>query len=256
MKPLKIGLFQFDQEWENKDLNKKKIIDAIAQISGFKCDLIIFPEMTLTGFSMCAKKLAEELYGDAFEYFSNMAKVLDTHIFYGAIMKEKGKYYNSLIHLDKKGKFKICYNKLHPFSFSREHTVYTKGTKPVIAEIGKIKIGLSICYDLRFPELFRKYAKEKIDMLVNIANWPTLRIEHWKTLIKARAIENQCFFAGVNRIGSDPKNNYSGYSSIISPFGETLFETIESGLKLIEIDLNETAEIRKKYPFLKDIRLI
>jgi len=127
----------------------------------------------------------------------------------------------------------------------------------VITEIEDWKIGLSICYDLRFPELFRIYAKERVDMIVNIANWPIPRIEHWRTLLKARAIENQCFVVGVNRIGNDPNANYNGYSSVFNPMGNEIItlpdkeDVISTTLKKEDVE-----EVRSKLPFLKDIRLI
>jgi len=120
-----------------------------------------------------------------------------------------------------------------------------------------LRIGLSICYDLRFPELFRKYAKERVDIIVDIANWPVERIEHWYTLLKARAIENQCYIVGVNRVGSDKLIAYSGWSSVFGPVGDEILclrEGEEVGI--VEVHREEVIRTRNKYPFLNDIALI
>ena len=138
-------------------------------------------------------------------------------------MKKKiDKYFNSLIHINNKGELVSKYQKVHPFSFGNEDKNYSKGEKDWNTQIEDFKIGLSICYDLRFPELYRLYAKERVDALVSIANWPDTRIEHWRTLLKARAIENQCYMIGVNRVGKDPKLNYVGYSGVYDPMGKEL----------------------------------
>lgn len=146
---------------------------------------------------------------------------------------------------------------IHPFSYSKEHIFYGKGKSPTITKVKSIKIGLSICYDLRFPELYRFYAKEKVDMIVDIANWPDTRIEHWRTLLKARAIENQSYVVGVNRVGDDPKLHYNGFSSVFDPMGKEIV-AVENEEKVItvEIDKSVVDEVRKKLPFLNDMRLI
>lgn len=127
----------------------------------------------------------------------------------------------------------------------------------VMSDIDGIKTGFSICYDLRFPELYRFYGKEKGEILINIANWPITRIEHWRTLLKARAIENQAFVVGVNRTGKDPQLQYNGCSSIFNPMGEELCCIVDDvEIRTIEIDLGMVQEVRKKFPFLEDIKLI
>ena len=128
---------------------------------------------------------------------------------------------------------------------------------PIITNIAGIQIGLSVCYDLRFPELFRFYAKERADLIINIANWPDTRIDHWRTLLKARAIENQFYVAGVNRVGDDQKLHYNGFSSVFDPMGKELV-SVKNQEKIItaEIDKDYVKEIRKKLPFLQDMRLI
>jgi predicted amidohydrolase len=253
---MKIGLIQYDQAWESKGKNQGKI-ETLLEKSTRDFSLLIFPEMTLTGFTMKSHEFAEELNGPSRDFFCNLSVKYNTEIFAGIIEKDNDDIFNSFIHINKSGELVCKYRKIHPFSFSGEDKNYKKGNKTVTTTIDNWKIGLSICYDLRFPELFRQYAKQRVDLIVTIANWPTSRISHWRALLKARAIENQCFVAGVNRVGTDLSNDYNGFSSIINPLGEELL-VIENqeGLFLYDVPLKETAEIREKLPFLNDITLI
>ena len=130
----------------------------------------------------------------------NHSAKLKTDIFCGVIEKEKAKYYNTLIHFDSMGLLKAKYRKIHPFGFAREDEFYSAGDELVITEINHIRFGLSVCYDLRFPELYRLYTKKGIDVIINIANWPVKRIEHYTSLLKARAIENQCFSNDIGKL--------------------------------------------------------
>jgi predicted amidohydrolase len=149
------------------------------------------------------------------------------------------------------------YRKIHPFSFADEQKYYSAGNETVITKYENHAIGLTICYDLRFPELYRLYAKERVSIMIDIANWPVKRIEHWKHLLKSRAIENQCFVIGVNRVGTDPFNEYNGYSGIFDPMGEEII-LVEGRESLIttEINLDAVENTRKSLPFLNDITLI
>jgi len=251
-----INLVQYNPEWEDKEKNKEKIVSLVDK----KVDegsLVIFPEMTLTGFTMKASKFAEKLNGESFQFFSNLAKDNKVTILAGIIENENGNYFNSVIHLDLSGKLISKYRKIHPFSFSTEDKHYKKGKRTVITEIDDWKVGLSICYDLRFPELYRLYGKRRVELIVNIANWPNARIEHWRTLLKARAIENQCFIAGVNRVGNDPKLHYPGLSSLFDPMGnEVISSADQEQVITTEIDRTKVDEVRKTFPFLNDISLI
>ena len=253
---MKIGLIQHNPTWENKGANKKKITSLLDESSG-DVDLLIFPEMTLTGFSMRSESFAEEIDGESFKYFASLAEKFNCNIIAGIIQKKSGNYFNTSIHIEKNGKLKNHYHKIHPFAFSDEDKHFSAGDKPVITGIDNWKTGLSICYDLRFPELYRFYAKEKVDLIVVIANWPDTRIEHWRTLLKARAIENQCYVAGVNRVGKDPELNYTGFSSIYDPMGKEIV-AVESEEKFIfaKIDISEVEKVRSRLPFLEDMKLI
>lgn len=252
---MKIALVQYSPAWEDKDANKQKILSMIEKVEGV--ELFVFPEMTLTGFTMKSKEMSDTIQGDSFRYFSSIAKEKAAHILAGIIERRNERIYNTLIHITPAGKLPKLYRKIHPFAFSGENQHYYAGTKPAYTKIKNWRIGLTICYDLRFPELYRKYGKKKVHLIVNIANWPDTRIEHWRTLLKARAIENQCYVAGVNRVGKDPKLNYVGFSSVFDPMGKEIV-AVESDEKVIVVDLNKNYvnEVREKFPFLDDIKLI
>lgn len=252
---MKIALVQYSPVWENKSVSMEKLKSLLAQTDAI--DLLIFPEMTLTGFTMKSNDFAEELEGESYIFFSSLAKEKKCAILFGMIEKGKKKNFNTLVHLNNQGKIISTYRKIHPFSYSTEDVFYGKGKNTVVTKVKGIKIGLSICYDLRFPELYRFYAKDKVHLIVDIANWPDTRVEHWRTLLKARAIENQCYVAGVNRVGNDPKLHYNGFSSVFDPMGKEIF-AVENEEKVIvaEIDKTYVNEVRKKLPFLDDMRLI
>ncbi len=252
---MKIGLFQYDPVWEDKQKNRGKIMSMLE--TDFRgADILVFPEMTLTGFSMKAEKFAESLHGESFTFFSEISRKYKSDVLAGIVEKNEDGYFNSLVHIED-GSLKACYRKIHPFTYSTEDKHYKKGEKTVLTKIKNFKTGLSICYDLRFPELYRFYGKSRAELIIVIANWPDTRIEHWRTLLKARAIENQCYVAGVNRVGSDPKLNYTGFSSLYDPMGkEILSEPGSEKILIAEISENCVEEVRTELPFLDDIRLI
>lgn len=252
---MKTALLQYSPVWEDKKANVSKIDLLIKNLP--KVDLLIFPEMTLTGFTMKSSLFAEELKGDTFNFYSSLAKEKNVNIFGGLIEKSNNNFYNSLLHVSPNGQLVTVYRKIHPFSFSGEDKNYSGGNERIITIINNIKFGLSICYDLRFPELYRFYGKEKVDVIVDIANWPVTRIEHWRTLLKARAIENQCFVFGVNRTGNDPNLKYNGYSSIYDPMGNEIISVAdEEKIIFSEIDISLVKKTRTSLPFLNDIKLI
>ena len=251
-----IGLVQYSPVWEDKEANKEKISDLLDAIKT-EIDLLIFPEMTLTGFTMQSEKFAEAIEGESFNYFSSLAKKLNCSVIAGIIVNQSGKYFNTLIHIEDNGKLKNQYHKIHPFSFSNEDKHYSAGDKPIVTKVNGWKTGLSICYDLRFPEHYRQYGRNRVPLIINIANWPDTRIDHWSTLLKARAIENQCYVVGVNRVGDTQGLHFNGFSSIYDPMGKTIV-SVENEERIIiaEIDENIVNETRKNLPFLDDIKSI
>ncbi|MCX8057272.1 MAG: carbon-nitrogen family hydrolase [Ignavibacteria bacterium] len=255
---MKLALVQYNPEWENKLVNQKKITGLINSLFE-PADMFIFPEMTLTGFSMNGQlaEIFDKSKSETLDYFSNLSEQFSTNIIAGFIEKDEDKFYNTLFVIDRKGDVIGKYRKIHLFSFAGEEKTYQAGSKVEIVEIEGIKIGLSICYDLRFPELFRIYGKNRVELIVNIANWPEKRVEHFVHLLRARAIENQCFVVGVNRVGWGKKDFYDGRSSIFDPMGQELVSVVnEEKIILAEINLNLVEETRRKFPFLNDIKLI
>lgn len=252
---MKIGLVQYSPVWENKDASKEKIEGLLRDVDG--SSILIFPELTLTGFTMNSGEFAETIPGKSTEFFSKIAVRKKSNVLAGIIEGDTGKYYNTLVHINPAGAVVSKYRKIHPFTYSTEDRHYTAGGNPVVTQVDEWNVGLTICYDLRFPELYRLYGKKRTELIVDIANWPVTRIEHWRTLLKARAIENQCYVAGVNRVGSDPKLEYNGFSSLFDPMGNELItsEGIEEVLSA-EIEIDTVRSVREKFPFLQDIRLI
>ncbi len=253
---LTIGMVQYSIAWEDKEANKNTVTRLLAEKSG-KWDILVFPELSLTAYSMRAEKLAEELHGPTFEFFAGLAAQYHSDIAYGVVLQEDGKFYNALVYLTNTGECAAVYKKVHPFSYAKENLAYAGGDSPVAFERSGITIGLSICYDIRFPELFRHYGKKRAELIINAANWPVDRKHHWQTLTTARAIENQTYMVAVNRSGADPKMEYCGASRIISPLGDVLVEGAnDENVYSVVIDLEVLKEVRGRYPFLNDMKLM
>lgn len=254
---MKLALVQYDPVWEDKEKNKRKLGQLLSDYKE-RVDLLVFPEMTLTGFTMKAAEMAELVKGDSFTFFANIAKQKNCTVLTGIIERAGAYIYNSLLHINWQGDLVDTYRKIHPFTNSGEHKNYQAGEKPVTADITGWKTGLSICYDLRFPELYRFYGKQKAGLIINVANWPVPRIEHWRALLKARAIENQCYVAGVNRIGTDPQGHkYNGFSSVFDPMGNEVISCENAEMVIsAELDHVQIEKVRSQLPFLNDIKLI
>ena len=251
---MKIALVSLDQIWENKEANLIKCKKFMERVRGV--DLIIFPEMTLTGFTNNTK-LAEDFEDSwTIKEFIKLARENNIAIIFGIILKGKNKVRNSSIVVDKKGKILGVYTKIHPFSFANEDKYFEAGEKIVKINLGNIKIGLSICYDLRFCNLYS--LMDDCEIIVNIANWPAKRIEHWDTLLKARAIENQIYMIGVNRIGVDGNNlEYIESSKIFNANGDELkYKKIDEEIKIYEIDLDWNKKFKKTFNSVKDKRIL
>lgn len=254
---LTILLLQYNPVWEQKEINRQKILSELESVKTH-FDVVILPEMTLTGFTMAAQAMAETDDGPTVAFYSSLAVKYNAHIIGGMIKSEGGQYYNTLLHFDRHGILISEYKKVHLFGMADETKHYHAGSTPVITNIDGWQAGLSICYDLRFPELYRTYAKSGVHLMINIANWPVTRITHWDSLIPARAIENLTFFAACNRTGSDPLVSYSGSSKVISPMGITAAQAPEESesVRIYTINKEEAISVRNKLPFLNDITLI
>ena len=243
---MRVGLFQYDISWENKAENKSKIL-SILKASGTKnIDWIIFPEMTLSGFSM---DLTNTTIDDAdVDFFKNISKDHSCNVSFGGVVDSN----NRNITINKHGYVISQYSKIHLFGYGDENSYYKMGETGSAFDIDGTKIMPLVCYDLRFSYLFWDNAT-KTDLFYVIASWPASRRAHWITLLKARAIENQCFVIGVNRIGTDPKLTYTGDSMVIDPMGNKILNCHdEEGLHIAEINVEEVLRTRTSFPFLKD----
>jgi predicted amidohydrolase len=253
---MKIAVCQFAPSWENIEESIDRI-DTLAGTIQRETDLIIFPEMTLTGFTMKSEEFAEEPDGICTKYFIGLSRKLRINIMAGIIENDGGKIYNSAVHFDRSGIITARYRKIHPFSMAGEEKYFDAGSETVGTKIDGIKTGLSVCYDLRFPELYRLYSKDGARLLINIANWPVTRIFHWEQLLKARAIENLSCVIGVNRVGSDPFNEYNGTSLVFDAMGNEIMKCgNDEGIFYAELDFTEVDNTRARLNFLDDIKLL
>lgn len=250
---MKIALVSLNQVWEDKKANLSLCQNNIEVASQQKVDLIVFPEMTLSGFTMNHTLIAEhEHTSETLKHFSMLAAQYHIAIVFGIAIKHGDKAYNKSIFINKSGEVLAEYSKIHPFTFAGEDDYFDAGEQLKIVKFDDFKIGLTICYDLRFPELYSALAKES-DLVINIANWPSKRVEHWNVLLKARAIENQIFIAGVNRIGAD-KNGlaYSSSSNMINANGEMLEYVNIHDMQIYEIDKMWTKHFKETFNTTKD----
>ena len=246
---MKITLLQTDIKWcspaENIARAEKLILDAE------KSDIYILPEMFSTGFCMEPEKIAESVGGDAFTFMMLMAKRMDAAIVGSVAVEDNGSYYNRMYFCKPDGTFET-YDKHHLFTFSGEHKVYSPGSERVVVEFRGVRILLLVCYDLRFPVFARN--RNDYDMIICVANWPRVRRYPWCTLAKARAIENLCYVAAVNRGGVDEWGDYSGDTMLIDPYGQPIAECKEGVEDVVtaSIDLDVINNFRNKFPALND----
>ncbi|MBV6493616.1 MAG: Omega-amidase YafV [Turneriella sp.] len=253
---MRIALISLDQAWEDKESNLELCKKFIKQASDQCVELVVFPEMTLTGFSNNIDATAEDFEtSQTIQEFQSLAKNHDIAINFGIVARDGEKALNKSIFIDNFGNVLADYSKIHPFSFAGEDRFFNAGDKLTVVEFKDFKIGLTICYDLRFPELYSALAP-KCDLIVNIANWPQKRVEHWNTLLKARAIENQIFIAGVNRVGIDGNGlEYSESSMVFNANGDNLsFEKFED-MKIFKIDKDSRIEFKNKFNTTNDRRI-
>lgn len=248
---LKIAVFQFDLKWENIQANLEKI-DCILEQLPADVDIVFLPEMFSTGFTMNAAKVAETMDGETMNWLKDISSKYDIAICGSLVIQEDRKFYNRLIFVEPSGKISH-YDKRHLFTMSGENTVYTPGNSRLIVKYRGWRICPLICYDLRFPVWSRNL--KNYDLLAYVANWPEQRSLVWNTLLKARAIENQSYVVGVNRVGADGnKITYSGQSQIIDAKGTELVVGKEYSEEVVfaELSHSKLEQFRRKFPVLDD----
>jgi len=248
---MKLALIQSDIIWENKFRNLERMGEMISSIRD-GTDLVILPEMFNTGFSMNPADLAESPQSVTFDWMHDMAAKFNFGLCGSYIVSENSNFFNRWIFVSSDGGIWI-YDKRHLFSIGGEEALFTRGEKRVVFKFRGIRICPNVCYDLRFPVWSRN--RNDYDLLINSANWPESRREVWITLLKARALENQCFVAGVNRIGIDGAGiKYCGDSIILGPKGEIIAEGKQNEESIVSgvISIDELSDFRKKFPVLND----
>ena len=253
MNQLKITLIQSDLHWENKEKNLEMFSEKIASISEFT-DLIILPEMITTGFSMRPELFAETMSGSTIFWMTQKAKEKNCVITGSFICEENGNYFNRLVWMNADGSYS-SYDKRHLFRMGDENKHYGHGQKKLIVDLKGWKICPMICYDLRFPVWTRNTKEHVYDVLIYVANWPERRAHPWKSLLIARAIENQCFVAGINRVGNDGNEIYHSGDSVVLDFKGEPLSKIESGIEVIHtltLNYKELVEFRKLFPVMLD----
>ena len=235
--------------WANPAKNIERAERAIRGNIG--ADLYVLPEMFSTGFCTEPEGIAESCDSDTLRWMKLMATEADAAIAGSVAVEEQGRYYNRFYFVKPDGSV-TYYDKRHLFTYGGEHLRFTAGEERVIVEWRGVRILLEVCYDLRFPIWARN--RGDYDMILYVASWPTPRVKAWSALLVARAIENQCYVAGVNRVGTDPTCDYCGGSVIINPYGHTLAACADNTECEVsaEIDIEALEAFREKFPVLKD----
>lgn len=258
-----VTLLQYDIQWLQPLANMQAAEAAI--MAAPKSDLYILPEMWSTGFVTEPRESIGKVGMDSLLWMQNMADKMDAAIAGSLPFEEDGRYYNRLYFITpqknntppQEGKG-LCYSKRHLFTYGGEDRHYTPGQERVIVEWRGIRYLLQICYDLRFPVFSRNSYDAlhgaKYDCILYVASWPTSRRQVWDVLLRARAIENQCYVCGVNRIGSDPQCQYNGGTQIIDPYGKTVEACMDNQASTISatLDMERLQAFRQKFPVLRD----
>ncbi len=253
---LKISLAQTNIIWEDKKANETKASEMIEKAASEGSDLIVFPEMSLTGFSMNIDVISEyENDSETTRFFSEQAKKHHIYITFGAAIRcPDGAIRNQAITVDRNGEIVSRYSKIHPYSHGVEGKYFTGGDSPSWFDIDGVTASPLICYDVRFPEIFQIVSKKSRLIVIPVC-WPLQRVHHLDILLRARAIENQSFIAAANRTGHEMKYDYTGHSQIVGPRGDVLTEIREDeALITAEIDLSEADDFRREYQLKRDRR--
>jgi predicted amidohydrolase len=255
---MKMALISFDPIWDDFDKSIVKCIDTVNRLEKLGAEICIFPESTLTGFSFSNLSEVKSIQdSESTRFFMQVASRLQANIIFGLFHKcyESNKVFNSAIVINNQGIVVSRYDKLHLFSPGGEEEVVSRGNSLALSEVGSVLIGLSICFDLRFPEMYSSMSGS-CPLIINIANWPSQRSAHWVTLLRARSIENQAYFVGVNRYGYDGDGNfYCGDSMVFDPWGEIVEpKVIDKEISLYDLDLRKVDEIKSNFSIAKSRR--
>lgn len=246
---MKVTLYQQDIVWDNPQANRLHIERMMAQSE--TSDMFVMPEMFSTGFATQPESIAEQEPSETLSWMQETAIQNGVALAGSVAIQSDGKFYNRFYFVKPDGS-EVHYDKHHLFTYGGEDKQFTAGQERVVVEYGGIRFLLQVCYDLRFPVFSRN--KGDYDVAIYVASWPVTRVKAWSQLLRARAIENQCYVIGVNRTGTDLVCQYNGGSALISPYGETIAEC-EWGTEMTccaDIDMDVLYNFRKKFPVLND----
>jgi predicted amidohydrolase len=259
---MRIHIVQLDIAWEDKPANHARIRELLSGLTLRRGDFVLLPEMFDTGFSINVETTSDG-DGASSGFMRDLAQEHGVYVqgSVTVIKDEKGRAFNRALTFSPEGEEVSSYDKLHPFTFGREHERFDGGdhTSSFTWKAGEedLRVFTTVCFDLRFPELYRVGASRGAEAFTCIANWPAPRAEHWRTLLRARAIENLAYVFAVNRAGSDPHLPYPGRSAVISPRGEVLAELGgDEAIETVEIDASAAGAWRNEFPVLSDRRSI
>ncbi len=246
---MNVKLFQQDIIWGDPEANRRKLDEVLAANAG--ADLYVFPEMFTTGFATMEGATVEESDGPVLEWMKEKARTLDAAIAGSVALKTGAKCANRLFFVTPEGDV-TWYDKRHLFYYGGEGTRFEPGQKRTVVEFRGVRFLLLVCYDLRFPVWIRN--RDDYDAILVVANWPDARALAWNTLLQARAIENQCYVLGCNRVGQDPACNYTGYTKVINPYGEIVASVPNDteGLASATLDLAFLKAYARNFPVLEN----
>lgn len=252
---MKIACVQLNIQWENRDENFGKTEKLIKEAKRAGAELVCLPELFSTGVTDKSQENAEGQEGQTSLFLSEQAKLNQIYLVGSYISKDNGLPKNVAAVYNPQGKLVALYEKIHVFTYNGEDKFYSAGNHLTTFPLGGFGVAPFICYDLRFPEIFRRAVDKKANVFIVIANWPNPRKDHWVTLLKARAIENQSYVVGVNRCGTSPKLSFFGNSMIVSPKGDVLAQAGENEEVLVgDISLDVLNDWRTSFTSLRDRR--
>jgi predicted amidohydrolase len=256
MTKLKVALAQMEVSLGQPEENFKRARSFISEAKASGAELVLLPELWGTGYDLkSARAHASQLNEGAFAQVAKLAAEFGIFVCGSLLEARGGECFNTQTVFTPTGDLLAFYSKAHLFGLMKEPEYLAPGNELTLANLPWGQAGMAVCYDLRFPEMFRAYALAGAQIILLSAEWPHPRLEHWRTLMRARAIENQVFVAATNCVGEGNGNVFFGHSMMLDPWGETIVEGDESeSLLMAEVDLTQVAETRKRFPFFADRR--
>ena len=255
---MRIACVQLNIDYGNPKENFRKVEEKIRKAAMLNAEIVVLPEMWNTGYDLThLENLADTNGEETKSLLTRLAKELHIHIIGGSVStKRDNLFFNTMYVVNNTGDLIAEYDKAHLFKLMDEHLYLEAGTDKNIFTLNNVEMGGVICYDLRFPEWFRVHSLAGAKVIFVPAQWPATRVDHWKILLQARAIENQCFIVAVNRVGEDLNNTFNGNSMVIAPWGEVLWVGAdEETIGLVDINIQEVDEVRRRIPVFKDRRV-